>query len=81
MSQNSTPNYQVLPYGGYVSTNLVYQSVSYQNAANSVFYAKSTIDAANLQNVNTQNLVVNFKSYDEKMKYLIGKLGVGGYTK
>ena len=77
MSQDSTPNIQLLPRGGYVSTNFVFESVAYQKAANSAFYAKSTIDAANLR----QNLIVNFKSYDEKMKYLTGKMGVGGYTK
>ena len=74
MSKDSSPRIQILPTGGYVSTLFVFESVQYQNAANSAYVAKSTADAFYQSNGNTQNVRANFKSYDEKMKYLIGCL-------
>jgi len=69
----SSPRIQVLPTGGYVSTLFVFNSVDYQNAAASAYVAKSTADAVYMSKDNTKNVRANFKTYDEKMKYLIGK--------
>jgi hypothetical protein len=81
MSQDATPKIQVLPTGGYVSTLFVFQSVGYQAAANSAYVAKSTADAAYISDPNKTNWRVPFKSYDEKMKYLLGKIASAGCTK
>jgi len=72
MSQSS-PHIQVLPTGKYVSTLFVFDSVDYQKAANSAYVSKSTADAVYMSKGNTENIRANFKTYDEKMKYLIGK--------
>ena len=74
MSQDSSPQIRLLPTGGYVSTLFVFESVQYQNAANSAYLAKSTADAVYISQPNTQNVRANFKSYDDRMKYLIGRL-------
>jgi hypothetical protein len=74
MSQDSSPQIRLLPTGGYVSTLFVFESVQYQNAANSAYLAKSTADAIYISQPNTQNIRSNFKSYDDRMKYLIGRL-------
>jgi hypothetical protein len=74
MSQDSSPQIRLLPTGGYVSTLFVFESVQYQNAAASAYVAKSTTDAFYQSQSNTQNLRANFKSYDDRMKYLIGRL-------
>ena len=76
MSQESSPQIRVLPTGGYVSTLFVFNNVGYQNAAASAYLAKSTADAIYISNANTQNIRTNFKTYDEKMKYLIGRLAL-----
>lgn len=81
MSQDATPKIQVLPTGGYVSTLFVFQSVGYQAAANSAYVAKSTADSAYINDPNKTNWRVPFKSYDEKMKYLLGKIRSAGCTK
>ncbi len=41
----ASPKVQFLPSGGVVSTAFVFQTSDYQNAANSVYVHKSTIDA------------------------------------
>ena len=76
MSQDSSPQIQVLPTGGYVSTLFVFNSVDYQMGASAAYLAKSTADAIYMANTNTQNIRTNFKTYDEKMKYLIGRLAL-----
>lgn len=74
MSLESSPKIEVLPYGGYVSTSFVYNTVAYQSAANSAYVALSTSAAAS-------NTTPKFKTYDEKIKFLIGKTAVASCTK
>ena len=74
MSPDSRPHIQVLPTGGYVSTLFVFNSVDYQRSAAAAYVAKSTADAVYISKDNTQNIRQNFKTYDEKTKYLIGRL-------
>ncbi len=74
MSLESSPKIEVLPYGGYVSTSFVYNTVAYQSAANSAYVALSTSAAAS-------NTSPKFKTYDEKIKFLIGKTAVASCTK
>jgi hypothetical protein len=74
MSQGSSPQIQVLPTGGYVSTLFVFNSVDYQRSAAAAYVAKSTADAVYISSGNTENIRKNFKTYDEKTKYLIGRL-------
>jgi hypothetical protein len=81
MGLEATPKISVLPTGGYVSTLFVYNTVAYQSAANSAYLAKSTADAVYASNPNTANNRTNFKSYDEKIKYLIGKTAVASCSK
>ena len=81
MSLEATPKISVLPTGGYVSTLFVYNTVAYQSAANSAYLAKSTADAVHASNPNTKNNTTNFKTYDEKIKYLIGKTAVASCSK
>lgn len=81
MSLEATPKISILPTGGYVSTLFVYNTVAYQSAANSAYLAKSTADATYAANPNTANNRMNFKSYDEKIKFLIGKTAVASCSK
>jgi len=74
MSQDKTPQVSVLPHGGFVSTVFTYQSVNIQNAANSVYVQKSTIDGLNA--VAGSFKVQPFKTDRERMQYLIGRQGV-----
>jgi hypothetical protein len=74
MSLESSPKIEILPYGGYVSTSFVYNSVAYQSAANSAYVALSTSAAAS-------NTTPKFKTYDEKIKFLIGKTATASCTK
>ena len=67
----ANPKVQFLPSGGVVSTAFVFQTADYQNAANSVYVYKSTLDASYAgSNVNKK---YNFKSDRERMQYLIGR--------
>jgi|LauGreDrversion4_2_1035121.scaffolds.fasta_scaffold01050_25 hypothetical protein len=70
---DANPKLEYLPCGGVVSTAFVFQSVQVQNAANSVYVAKSTIDgqyaASNSARVQT------FKSDYERMQYILGRQG------
>jgi len=74
MSQNKSPQVSLLPHGGFISTVFTYQSVNIQNAANSVYVQKSTIDGSNAAAGSFK--VQTFKSDRERMQYLIGKRGV-----
>lgn len=59
-----------------MSTLFVFNSVDYQKSASAAYVAKSTADAIYMSQGNTQNLRTNFKSHDERMKYLIGRLAL-----
>lgn len=74
MSLESSPKLEFLPCGGYVSTSFVFNSVAYQSAANSAYVALSTSAAAS-------NTSPKFKTYEEKIKYLIGKTATASCTK
>lgn len=74
MSKESSPQLNLLPCGGYVSTAFVFASVGSQNAANSVYAAKSTIDGQNALLPNKANVVHTFKTDAERMQYLLGKM-------
>jgi hypothetical protein len=73
MSQDRTPQISVLPRGGFISTIFTYQSVNIQNAANSVYIQKSTIDGQNAAAGSFK--VQTFKTDRERMQYLIGRQG------
>lgn len=73
MSLDHTPKIQVLPCGGFISTVFTYQSVQVQNAANSVFVAKSTIDGQYAAQNNAKKYT--FKTDYERMQYIIGCQG------
>jgi hypothetical protein len=75
MSLESSPRISVLPTGGFVSTIFVYNSVGAQNAANSVYVQKSTIDAEYAADPTKAGRVYTFKSDYERMQYLIGRVG------
>ena len=79
MSLEATPKIQVLPTVGYVSTLFVYNTVAYQAAANSAYFAKSTADATYA--TTNSGKVTTFKSYDEKIKYLIGRYSAASCSK
>jgi hypothetical protein len=71
MSQSETPKRTLLPRGGFISTIFTYQSIDIQNAANSVYVQKSTIDASNAAAGSFK--VYTFKTDRERMQYLIGQ--------
>ena len=70
---DATPKLQYLPCGGVVSTAFVFQTVSIQNAANSVYVAKSTIDGEYA--ASNSDRVYTFKSDRERMQYILGRQG------
>jgi hypothetical protein len=74
MSLESSPQISVLPTGGYVSTLFVYGTVANQAAANSMYVAKSTIDAQYRADPNKNGRVYAFKSDRERMQYLLGRI-------
>jgi hypothetical protein len=61
--------------GGFVSTTFVFQTVQNQNAANSVYVAKSTADAAYLSSNAQTPKKYTFKSDWERMQYILGRTG------
>jgi len=73
MSTDANPSLQYLRTGGVISTLFVFQSVDYQNAANTVYVQKSTVDAQNKAANN--NRVYTFKTDYERMQYIIGQQG------
>jgi hypothetical protein len=75
MSLESSPRTSALPRGGFVSTIFTYNSVGVQNAANSVYVQKSTIDGQNAADPTKAGRVYTFKSDYERMQYLIGRVG------
>jgi hypothetical protein len=75
MSQDATPKTYPLPYGGFISTSFVFQSVQVQGAANMVYVAKSTADGLYASSNATAPRKYNFKSDYERMQYIIGQRG------
>lgn len=75
MSLEATPKRETLVFGGFISTTFTFQSVQVQNAANSVYVQKSTIDGQNLTSNPLTPKKYNFKSDYERMQYIIGQRG------
>jgi hypothetical protein len=76
LATDSSPHVIALPGGGYISTPFVYQSVKIQNAANSVYVNKSTIDAQYAATNPASPKKYIFRTDYERMQYIIGKRGV-----
>lgn len=72
---DNTPEWYALPTGGFISTVFTYQSAEIQNAANSVYVKKSTIDAQYLASNAVAPKKYRFKTDYERMQYLIGRQG------
>lgn len=72
---SGTPEWRALPCGGFVSTTFVFQTTQVQNAANSVYFAKSTADAAYLTSNASAPKKYTFKSDWERMQYILGRQG------
>lgn len=71
-----SPQIITLPDGNVISTSFVYQSVAIQNAANSVYIRKSTIDAQNVAANPIAPKQYIFRTDYERMQFIIGKRGV-----
>lgn len=71
----ASPKLEYLPHGGVISTPFVFQTVSFQNAANSVYYQKSTADAYYIASNPIAPKAYTFKTYHERMQYIIGRQG------
>ena len=69
----ANPKVQFLPSGGAISTAFVFQTTDFQNAANSVYVYKSTLDASYVGS--NSNKRYTFKSDRERMQYIIGRQG------
>ncbi len=68
---DANPKLEFLPSGGVVSTAFVFQTSDFQNAANSVYVHKSTVDASYA--ASNSNKKYTFKSDRERMQYIIGR--------
>ncbi len=75
MSLDHTPKIETLPCGGFISTVFTYQTAQVQNAANSVYVAKSTIDGQYAAQNPTAPKKYIFKTDYERMQYIIGRQG------
>jgi hypothetical protein len=75
MSLEKTPQIQALPCGGFISTVFTFQSVQVQNAANSVYVQKSTVDGQYAAANPTAPKKYTFKSDYERMQYILGCRG------
>lgn len=75
MSLDHTPKTQPLPCGGFISTVFTYQTAQVQNAANSVYVAKSTIDGQYVAANPTTPKKYIFKTDYERMQFIIGRQG------
>lgn len=71
----STNSPQIIYTGcaGIISTPFVYATVQAQNAANSVFFAKSTIDAGYAASNAEAPKAYTFKTDYERMQYILGR--------
>ncbi len=72
MSSNS-PQIIYTGCAGVVSTAFVYATVQAQNAANSVYFAKSTIDAGYAASNAATPKTYTFKTDYERMQYILGR--------
>lgn len=72
---SGTPEWYPNPFGGYVSTTFVFQSPNVQNAANSVYVQKSTVDGQYAASNAAAPKKYTFKTDYERMQYIIGQLG------
>lgn len=75
MSLEATPKIQTLPCGGFISTVFTFQSVQIQNAANSVYVQKSTVDGQFATSNPSAPKKYTFKTDYERMQYIIGQQG------
>ena len=75
MSLEATPKLEPLPYGGFISTIFTFDSPKTQNAANTVYFHKSTVDAEYLAANPIRPKKYNFKTNNERMQYIIGQQG------
>jgi hypothetical protein len=75
MSQDNTPKTYSLPFGGFVSTIFTFESKDVQNAANSVYVHKSTIDGQYAAANPSAPKKYTFKTDRERMQYIIGQRG------
>ena len=58
---------------------IIFDTVSYQNSANTIYNAKSaTLAAATVGSLTSPNGNPIFKSQYERMQYLLGKIGADG---
>ena len=64
-NSSSSPNFALLPTGGYISTNYVYGSVAQQSAANANYVYKSTSEAVT-------GLPFRFASEGDRIRYKAG---------
>lgn len=71
MSDTASPSISFLPSGGATSTVYTFKSKSFQDAANSVYVQKSTLDSYYTARGSQQQY--QFKSQAERIQYLIGK--------
>jgi hypothetical protein len=71
-----SPVIVTLPRGGVISTPFVFQTVDFQNAANSVYVYKSTLDAQYVAANPASPKRYIFRTDRERMQYIIGKRGV-----
>jgi hypothetical protein len=76
LSVDRSPQIITLPDGHVISTSFVYQSVAIQNAANSVYIRKSTIDGQNVAANPIAPKQYIFRTDYERMQFIIGKRGV-----
>jgi hypothetical protein len=68
----ASPQKIFLPCSGILSTPYVFLDTGFQNAANSVYVQKSTIDASNLARGKG---AYTFKTNFERMQFLVGQAG------
>jgi len=75
-ASDRSPQVITLPSGGVISTLFVYESVGVQNAANTIYVHKSTLDGlASAANPLTPKKYI-FRTDYERMQYIIGRRGV-----
>jgi hypothetical protein len=62
-----------------VTQPIIFETIAYQNAANTVYEATNATVTASVNGTRTQNIGAPiFKSNYERMQYLLGKQAVGG---
>ena len=62
-----------------VNQPIIFETVAYQNAANTIYEATASTITASVNGTRTQNIGAPiFKSDYERMQFLLGKQGAGG---